>query len=398
MNAALQAGHGDSIRHRVYTLLEGGRAGGFWGGLIQVGLVFLIIMNVTAYTLQSVPAYENSFRGGFVIFEFVSVAIFTIEYLARLWSAPEDPLVNEGRPFSGRLAYAFRPMMLIDFVAIAPAYLALFVPFFDLRLLRLVRLLRLLKIARYSPALSTLVHVVVAERRALFGTLLLLLCSVVFAGAAMHAAEGAVQPKLFGTIPSAMWWAIATLTTVGYGDAVPITLMGRLIAGATMIVGLGILALPVGIIATGFVQEIHRRDFVVTFAMLTRVPLFKDFDAQVLNEIMELLRAQSVAPGGIISVKGEPATAMYFIIAGEVEIQLHNRKFHANAGDFFGEHALLNETLRRATVVAVHPTRLLSLSAEDFAMLSDKYPMLQQRIEEASAARANSDSAPPVTA
>jgi len=380
----IENGHGGRVRHRIYTLLEGGRAGGFWAGVVQGGLIFLIVTNVAAYVLQTVPAYGAAWSFQFDLFEYFSVAVFTVEYALRLWTAPEDPLVDERKFLGGRPAYALRPMMVIDFFAIAPAYVQLFVPFFDLRLLRLVRLLRLLKIARYSPAMSTLAHVIASERRALFGTLLLLLCSVVFAGAAMHAAEGTVQPEKFGSIPGAMWWAIATLTTVGYGDAVPVTAIGRLIAGATMIVGLGLFALPVGIIATGFVQEIHRRDFVVTFTMLARVPLFKDFDAQVLNEIMQHLRAQSVAPGGIISVRGEPATAMYFVVSGEVQIQLHDRKLFMGAGDFFGERALLQEQVRHATIIAIRPSRLLVLSAEDFATLTDKYPKLRERIQEES--------------
>ena len=131
-------------------------------------------------------------------------------------------------------------------------------------MLRLFRLLRLLKIARYSPALSTLGAVVRAERRALFGTFLLLICAVLIAATLMHLVEGRVQPTVFGTIPDAMWWAVTTLTTVGYGDVIPVTPLGRMIAGLTMIAGLGLFALPVGIIATGFVETIHRKDFVVT--------------------------------------------------------------------------------------------------------------------------------------
>jgi voltage-gated potassium channel len=243
--------------------------------------------------------------------------------------------------------------------------------------------LRLLKIARYSPALSTLAQVVVSERRALFGTVLLLLCATIFAAAFMHAAEGQVQPHAFGTIPDSMWWAISTLTTVGYGDVVPVTALGRMVAGVTMVVGLGLFALPVGIVATGFIETIHRRDFVVTFGMLARVPLFRDFDARILSEIMTLLKAQTVARGSIIAVKGAPAHAMYFVISGEVEADVGRRKIHFGPGDFFGELALLHETHRRATIVALSHCRLLALAAEDFAMLIRKHPALKQRIEEA---------------
>src|SRR6201999_220882 len=169
--------------------------------------------------------------------ETVSVVIFTFEYIARLWTAPEDPTCQGGR-WGSRISFALRPMMIIDFLSIAPAYIAIFIPFVDLRFLRLIRLLRLLKIARYSPALSTLAQVLAEERRALYGTVLLLLCAMVFAAAAMHVVEGA-DPKAneaFHTMPGAMYWAITTLTTVGYGDVTPTTGLGRFIAGVTMIV------------------------------------------------------------------------------------------------------------------------------------------------------------------
>jgi len=373
----------ESIRRRVFVALEGSHAGGGPGTIIEITLIALIITNVIGYTLQSVPAIERHFWRQLIGFEFVSVAIFTVEYVLRLWAAPEDPLVPQGGPLMSRLRYALKPLMVIDFLAFAPAYLALFIPLLDLRVLRLVRLLRLLKIARYSPALSTLGHVINEERRALIGTLLLLLCATVFAAATMHAVEGSVQPKAFGTIPDAMWWAIATLTTVGYGDVVPITTLGRIVAGITMIVGLGLFALPVGIVATAFVTTIHRRDFVITFGMLSRVPLFQGFEPQILAEIMNLLRAQLVPPGTIISARGEPAAAMYFIVSGDVEVELDHRALRFSAGDFFGELALLRNTMRSATIVSLSQCRLLTLSAEDFAHLLHRHPALEKKMRHA---------------
>jgi voltage-gated potassium channel len=378
----------ESIRRRAYIVLEGGRASGWIGGIVEGLLIVLIVANVGAYTLQSIPEIRQSYMHDLVVFEIVSVAIFALEYVLRLWTCVEEPVVAKRGELSGRLFAATRPMMLIDFIAIAPAFIQFFVPFFDLRFLRLIRVLRLLKIARYSPALSTLAQVVVDESRALFGTLLLLLCAMTFAAAAMHAAEGAMQPKIFGTIPESMWWAIATLTTVGYGDAVPVTAIGRMIAGITMIVGLGLFALPVGIVATGFVNTIHRRDFVVTFGMLARVPLFKDFDAQTVGEILDLLRSQAVSPGTIISAQGERAAAMYFIISGAVEARLPHRKLQFKAGDFLGELALLHETMRAATIVATEHTRLLSLSADDFEALLRKHPALKERVQKIAADQA----------
>jgi voltage-gated potassium channel len=383
---------GASLRRRVYIVLEGGGAAGFTGWIVETGLIVLIIANVIAFTLQSVPQVRHAVPHFFLPFEYFSIGIFTIEYLTRLWCAPEDPLFGDRGPVGGRIAYALRPMMLIDLIAVLPAYLALFffaVP--DFRVLRLVRLVRLLKIARYSPALSTLAQVIVDERRALFGALLLMLCAMVFAAATMNAVEGAALPAKFGTIPQCMWWAIETLTTVGYGDVVPVTAAGRIVAGITMITGVGLLALPVGIIATGFVSTIHRRDFVVTFAMLARVPLFAGFSATVLGEIMNCLRAQSVSAGGIISARGERAAAMYFIVSGDVDVELPSRRVTFGAGDFFGELALLHDVMRRATIIARTPARLLTLSAEDFASLLHKNPALEERLRSAPALKAFAD-------
>jgi len=376
-------------RHRAYVLLEGGQSGGFFGHVIEIVLVSLIIANVLAYTLESIPDISARYDTLFSWLEMTSVVVFTLEYLVRIWTAPEDPTVTRGRLW-GRISFALRPMMLIDLISFAPAYVALFIPFIDLRFLRLIRLLRLLKIARYSPALSTLMQVLAEERRALYGTLLLLLCAMVFAAAAMHVVEGA-EPGAsvaFKTMPGSMYWAITTLTTVGYGDITPITAFGRFVAGITMIVGLGLFALPVGIVATGFVNSIHRRDFVVTFGMLSRVPLFRGIDAQIIGEMMVMLRARAVSAGTIISAAGARADAMYFVISGEVEANLQSRKIRFRTGDFFGELALLEETMRSATVVAVEPSRILTLAVDDFNHLLTKHPGLMRRIHKMAAARA----------
>jgi voltage-gated potassium channel len=377
-----------SLRRRAYIALENGAAAGTAGLLIETSLLVLIVLNVLAYILQSMPQMDRAYHMQFEVLEFASVGVFTIEYFARLWTAIEDPAVSTEGAIRGRLKVATRPMMIIDFLAVAPTYLAAISPLFDLRILRLVRLLRMLKIARYSPALSTLAQVIVSERRALFGTLLLLACATMFAAGAMHVVEGTVQPRIFGTIPDSMWWAITTLTTVGYGDTYPITGAGRIIGGLTMVAGLGLLALPVGIIATGFVETIHRKDFVITFGMLARVPLFQDFDARTLSEIMDMLRAQAIPPHGIISAEGERAAAMYFIVSGQAEVRLPGRALTFAPGDFFGEMALLTDTMRAATITAVGHARLLTLSTEDFDVLLRKHPTLRERLTRLTAERA----------
>lgn len=372
----------ERLRHRLFVLLEAGRGAGTLGAIIEWGLVALIILNVLAFVIESVDAIAARYAMFFLLFEIVSVAIFTAEYGLRIWTAAEDVRVAQYGPVVGRLSYALRPMMAVDFLAIAPAYVALVVPFADLRILRLFRLLRLLKIARFSPALATLMHVIREERRALFGTLILLLCVMSFSGALLYAVEGDAQPDKLGTIPDAMWLALATLTTVGYGDVVPLTPLGKLVASLTMIVGLGLFALPVGIVATGFVNEIHRRDFVVTWGMLARVPLFQGFDARTVGEIMNMLKSRVVPPHSLITARGERADAMFFIVSGEAEAVLPRETVRFGPGDFFGELALLRGTERAATVTALGECRVLTLAADDFATLMRKHPELKRRIEE----------------
>jgi voltage-gated potassium channel len=184
-----------------------------------------------------------------------------------------------------------------------------------------------------------------------------------------------------------MWWAIVTLGTIGYGDAVPVTVAGRLIAGLTIFVGLLMVALPVGIVATAFANEVHRRDFVVTWGMVARIPLFSELSASQIADVMKILRAQKVDKGTTIARRGEPAHSMYLIADGEVEIRLHHKHVHLGAGDFFGEIAALRQSRRSATVVALQTTRLLALDASDLRGLMDREPQIASRIWEAARTR-----------
>ena len=376
------------LRRRVQFILDSGHAAGMLGAIYEIALIALIVANVFAVVLETVPSIRQAGGIFFNMFEAVSVAIFTVEYGLRLWSAAEDPRFIAYGPWRGRLRCALQPLMIIDFLAFAPSYLALVFPFVDLRMLRLFRLLRILKIARYSPALTTFAHVIVSERRALLGTLLLLLCVMCFSAEAMYLIEGPVHPELFGTIPDAMWWAIATLTTVGYGDVVPSTPLGKIVAGVTMILGLGLFALPVGIVATGFVNEIRRHDFVVTWGMLSRMKLFEGFGHDVIGDVMTALKSQIVAADSQIAPAGAHPEAMYFIVSGEAE------RFHPEEGskrlgpgDYFGETELLLAKPHAASVTARANCRLLVLAAEDFHGLVRKHGKLKDRIEEHAAAR-----------
>jgi voltage-gated potassium channel len=210
----------------------------------------------------------------------------------------------------------------------------------------------------------------------------ILIGTTFIAASLMHLAEARAQPDKFGTVPDAMWWAIVTLGTIGYGDVVPITVIGKLIAGVTIFLGLIMVALPVGIIASGFAEEIHRRDFVVTWGMVARVPLFAELDAAEIGDIMRLLRAQQVEPGGLIARRGDVADSMYFVAEGEVEIELPHERVRLGVGHFFGEIAVLRRSRRSANVTAVSRTSLLVLDAHEFHALMDRDPRLSRRVQE----------------
>ncbi len=183
--------------------------------------------------------------------------------------------------------------------------------------------------------------------------LVILMGLVIATASLMHIVERAAQPDKFGTIPDAMWWAVITLATVGYGDVVPITPLGKILASATALLGLVMIALPVGIVATSFSEVIHRRQFVVTWGMIARVPLFADLTAEEVAAIMRLLRSQTVEGGMIVVRRGEVGHSMYFIASGQVEIELPGGERHVlGEGQFFGEIAVLKNAKRNATVRA----------------------------------------------
>jgi len=358
----------DSLKRRIFRMLEAASPDGKLALLIQWVMIALILANVAAAVAGTVAALSARYGEAFRVFEIFSVVLFTIEYAVRLLVCTEHISLKDYGPLKARLRYAVGPFALIDLMAILPFYIALFVPAVDLRVLRVFRLLRLFKLARYSPALATLWRVLVDERRALAAALIIMIGLLTLSATAMYYAERAVQPTVFGSIPSAMWWALATLTTVGYGDAVPVTTIGRAIGGVVMIFGLGMFALPIGIIASGFASEIRRHDFVVTWGMVARVPIFAKLDALSVSRITNLLRAKVVQPGTTIMRKDEVADAMYFIASGEVEVMIEGKKEPLTLvdGDFFGEIALLRHSQRNATVRALTRCRLLVLEVDDF--------------------------------
>jgi voltage-gated potassium channel len=247
------------LKKRVYEFLEKAKEGDTAGLIFDWFIMTLISLNVLAVTLATVQSISFRYNKLFNIFEFISVMIFTVEYIFRMWSCT----VNEKfkHPLFGRIKYFFTPFAIVDLLAILPFYLPRLIPV-DLRFLRalrLIRLFRVLKMARYNAALSTLKNVIVKTREELIVTVFTVFIFLILLSSAVYLVENPVQPEAFPDIPTAMWWGVMTMTTVGYGNIYPITVIGRFFAAIVSVLGIGLFALPAGFLASGFEEEMQNR-------------------------------------------------------------------------------------------------------------------------------------------
>lgn len=249
----------ETLKRKLYDVLVETADESLPDRLIAAGLMILILANVVVVMLETVDELQGPYRRFFAIFETISVIVFSVEYLIRIWIINLNP--NFAGAVRGRLKYAFTPMALIDLASIMPFYLplALSVDLRILRILRLFRVFRLLKMARYVESLNTLQRVLRAKRAELAITFLMIVILLVLASSAMYVAENSAQPDKFPNIPAALWWGVITLTTIGYGDIYPVTAGGKIIGGFIAFMGIGLFALPAGILASGFSEEVHRK-------------------------------------------------------------------------------------------------------------------------------------------
>lgn len=247
------------VKQRLYTVMEDINDTSRESRLFTYAMTALIGLNVLAIILETVPELQAAYGAFFMAFEVFSIGVFTVEYLLRVWSITASP--DYSHPISGRLRYALTPMAMIDFLAIAPFFLAFIFPIHlgVTRILRFVRLMRLLKLTRYATPLQTLGTVLRERRDQLLICLFIVLILLLFSASAVYMVENPAQPEVFTSIPAAMWWGVATLTTVGYGDVYPITGLGRVLGGIIAILGVGMFALPAGILASGFAEELERQ-------------------------------------------------------------------------------------------------------------------------------------------
>jgi len=376
----------NQFRYRVHQILEAGVSDDLPSRACDIVIIVMILLNVAAFVLGSVGWIAQDYANLLYYFEVFSIIFFTIEYVLRIWACVEHIPLRSHTPLKARLKFALLPMQMIDLIAILPFYLGALVGA-DLRALRILRLFRFFKILRYSTTMQVLIKVFYNEGRALLGALMIMLALILLASSVMHYIEGDVQPETFGDIPSSMWWALATLTTVGFGDAVPVTTLGKIWSGLFMVFGLGMFALPIGIISTGFAREINRREFVINWNMVARVPVFNQLQATEVAEIMEMLQSQRFPKDVLIFEKGQEATAMYFIIAGEVEIDDGKKTTQLEAGEFFGEVGMLSKGSYLASARVVSNSHLLQLERADFEYLLHKNEKLNNHIRQVATER-----------
>ena len=249
------------MKRRVFEILESISERDTAANAITAGIVGLILLNVAAMMVETMNGYSARYSTFFRVFEAGSVAIFTLEYVLRLWACTLYDEPQYRSPLGGRIRLALTPLALVDLMSFLPFYVHALVPL-DLRFMRVVRLLRLFrlgKLARYSESIRTLGVVLKAKREPLVLTVFVAGIVLVFASNAMYILEHEAQPTVFPSVPAAMWWAVVTMTTIGYGDVYPVTALGKILAAVVAFGGIGMFALPAGILASGFIEELQKR-------------------------------------------------------------------------------------------------------------------------------------------
>lgn len=378
------------VKRYLFDVLEGQVEGrGLLAYLLYYSIIGLILLNVTTLVFETLPSLQDpAYQALFEKIELISLILFTCEYLVRVWVATEDRSRRFQHKIWGRARYMMTPLAVIDFLAVFPSYFAAALGA-DFRVLRLFRMMRMLKLVRYSPALATLGRVYWAERKSVAAALMIMLTMLLFASTLLWTVEQQAQPEDFASIPHAMWWAISTLTTVGYGDVTPITALGRMIGGVVMVIGIGIFTLPAAILATGFAQEIKRSDFIVSFDRLADVPVFQSLNAGQISVLIKALHTQIFPANYLILDRDEHPKALYIIVEGEVRLSRPDHEEILGPGDFFGALAEFGvDEAYHSHIQTDTDCRFLVLDIDDFNHLLIQWPELRTAIQDSHAHRA----------
>ena len=325
----------------------------------------------------TVPDIGTEQRAWLTIGLWCCLGFFTFELATKLWL---------GSASKRGSSYLFSPAGAIDVIAVLPIPIALLVGV-PTETAWLLASLWLLKLAIFVPGLALFSRVIWLESRALASVVVIFLTVLVLAAVALYVLEGASQPEQFGSLPLSLWWAVTTLTTTGYGDAVPETFLGRVIASFVMICGLGVFGLWAGILASGFSAEYRRRDFIQNWDLVTRVPFLRNLKPAAIIELTRMLRRLDLPERTVVIRRGRPGDCMYFIASGEVEVRLEPQPIRLGQGSFFGEIALLEGGPRMATVATTAPSTLLILDVSDFRAFTAHHPDLAEAVEAEAARR-----------
>jgi len=325
----------------------------------------------------SVPELRGSFGVWLNTGLWLCLAYFAIEGAVRLDAA---------RSTGTALGYLRSPAGIIDALSIIPVPLALLCGLAP-QTAWLFAALWVLKLTQDSPGFAQIGRVFVVEAKALASVLVLFLIVLFLASAAMHIIERQGQPEAFGTLPAALWWAVVTLTTTGYGDEVPRTGLGHLLGSVVMICGIATFGLWTGILATGFAAESRRRNFIQTWDLVSKVPFLQTLDPSAITEITHMMRRVEVPARTAVIRRGKVGDCMYFIAEGEVEVEVEPAPVRLGVGAFFGELALLGDLIRTASVSTTRDSTLLVLDLADFRTVMAHHSELARAIDAEAARR-----------
>ena len=370
------------MRNLFFRLLESSEKRHFAQLYVNALIVGMIILNSLAVTLATVESYKVKYLEVFSMFEKVSVLIFTVEYLLRVWVCVENKNPANSQSVKERLRYILTPFAIIDLVAILPYYLGSFIEI-DLRFIRAFRLIRILRFASHSITLQALGNVFKKESKTLLAALFVMLIVLFTSSAVMYYLEKDIQPDKFGSIPEAMWWGVAALTTVGFGDSVPISVEGKILAGIIMMLGIIIYALPAGIFASAFVRELKSKSFFDTWNLVAKVPILKNLDASAIGKIVEILEPSKVKTNHII----DTSKGMYFIVSGVVDIKRGEELKQLSEGEFFGEMEVLFGGKRNVIAKATTTVEFLILRPKYFREFLDAHSKIRETIKKEVAQR-----------
>ena len=330
-----------------------------------------VVVGVCATVLSTIdPAYDTAHRGITGVL-WTCLVYFVFEWVVRIRGA-----VQAGRG----LAYLTSGRGLVDAAGAIAVPLALATGV-EPRTAWLLAVVWIVKVIPGIPGLRQLRRVLAVESGPLASVLVIFLTVLFLGSVAVHFFERDVQPATFGNVPAALWWAVVTLTTTGYGDVVPVTLPGRIVAALVMISGLGVFGLWTGILATGFAAETRRDNFLKTWESVTKVPFFANLGPAAIADVTHMLRTIDLPPRTTIIRKGQQGDCMYFIASGEVEVDLPGKKVRLGAGAFFGEMALLGNNLRSANITTTRLSKLLVLDLVDFRLLMARHPDIVETID-----------------